>query len=114
MSRLEVHMALKTKAYIGLAIASGAALLVHDLSRWASQDPGRFVCYLLVAAIASGLKVRLPAITGTLSVNFLFILIGIAELTRPETLVSLIAVLFIKEIPLRRTVAKLDEPIDLD
>ncbi|NEA37139.1 MFS transporter [Streptomyces sp. SID13031] len=29
-------------------------------------------------------------------------------------LVSLIAVLFIKEIPLRRTVAKLDEPIDLD
>jgi EmrB/QacA subfamily drug resistance transporter len=29
-------------------------------------------------------------------------------------LVSLIAVLFIKEIPLRRTVAKLDEPIELD
>jgi EmrB/QacA subfamily drug resistance transporter len=29
-------------------------------------------------------------------------------------LVSLVAVLFIKEIPLRRTVAKLDEPIELD
>ncbi|MEV6412856.1 MDR family MFS transporter [Kribbella sp. NPDC051718] len=29
-------------------------------------------------------------------------------------LVSLIAVLFIKEIPLRRTVAKLDEPVELD
>ncbi len=29
-------------------------------------------------------------------------------------LVSLIAVLFIKEVPLRRTVAKLDEPIELD
>ena len=28
--------------------------------------------------------------------------------------VSLIAVFFIKEVPLRRTVAKLDEPIELD
>ena len=32
------------------------------------------------------MKVRLPGITGTMSVNFLFILIGIADFTLAETL----------------------------
>jgi diguanylate cyclase (GGDEF)-like protein/putative nucleotidyltransferase with HDIG domain len=40
-----------------------------------------------VAALASGLKVQLPGIDGTMSVNFLFILLGVVELSLPETLV---------------------------
>ena len=55
--------------------------------RWESHDGLRFVCYLLVALLASGLKVQLPGIDGTMSVNFLFILLGILELSVPETLV---------------------------
>src|SRR6478736_8526969 len=47
----------------------------------------RFVCYLVVAVMASGLKVQLPGIDGTMSVNFLFILLGVLELSLPETLV---------------------------
>ena len=54
---------------------------------WQSQDGLRFLCYLLVAVLASGLKVQLPGIDGTMSVNFLFILLGILELSLPETLV---------------------------
>ena len=39
-----------------------------------------------IALVASGLKVQLPGIDGTMSVNFLFVLLGILELSLPETL----------------------------
>ena len=51
------------------------------------QPDSRACAFLLVSAIASALKVTLPTITGTMSVNFLFILIGIVELDFPSTLI---------------------------
>jgi putative nucleotidyltransferase with HDIG domain len=56
-------------------------------SHWHSSDPVKFVAYLVAALLASSLKVSLPGIEGTLSVNFLFTLLGILELSLPETLV---------------------------
>ena len=50
------------------------------------SDPVKFICYLLAALLASSLKVSLPGIEGTLSVNFLFTLLGILELSLPQTL----------------------------
>ena len=47
----------------------------------------RFICYLLLALLSSGLKVSLPGVTGTLSVSFLFILAGMVELGALETMV---------------------------
>src|SRR5262249_8501196 len=51
-----------------------------------SGDVLKFFCYLIVASIASRLKVNLPGITGTMSVNFLFILLGVLELSFGQTL----------------------------
>lgn len=53
---------------------------------WHSTDPVKFVCYLTAAVLASSFKVSLPGIEGTLSMNFLFTLIGILEMSLPETL----------------------------
>ena len=53
---------------------------------WYTTDPLKFVCYLVAAMLASSLKVSLPGIEGTLSMNFLFTLLGILELSLPETL----------------------------
>ena len=61
-------------------------VLGFALWHWQSQDLMRFLCYLAVAVLASGLKVQLPGIDGTMSVNFLFILLGVLELSLPETL----------------------------
>ena len=61
-------------------------VLGSALWHWQSADLARFVCYLAVAVLASGLKVQLPGIDGTMSVNFLFILLGVMELSLPETL----------------------------
>ncbi|MDX1984848.1 MAG: HD domain-containing protein [Bryobacteraceae bacterium] len=54
---------------------------------WRSHDAGRFLVYLVIALLASGTKVALPAVNGTMSANFLFVLIGIAAFSLPETLV---------------------------
>jgi diguanylate cyclase (GGDEF)-like protein/putative nucleotidyltransferase with HDIG domain len=80
-------LSLQTKAFVGITALIGAVVLGFSLSHWQSQDPMRFVCYLVVAVLASGLKVQLPGIDGTMSVNFLFILLGVLELSLPETLV---------------------------
>src|SRR3984957_5551223 len=80
-------LSLRTKAFVGLPALSGTAVLVYSLWHWQSADLTRFFCYLAVALLASVLKVQLPGIDGTMSVNFLFILMGVMELSLAETLV---------------------------
>jgi diguanylate cyclase (GGDEF)-like protein/putative nucleotidyltransferase with HDIG domain len=81
------RLSLQTKAFVGITASLGVVVLAFSLAHWQSHDPMRFVCYLVVALLASGLKVQLPGIDGTMSVNFLFILLGVLELSLPETLV---------------------------
>ena len=80
-------MATKAKVYIGLIVVLGFAVLAGCLLVQAQfPDLPRYFAYLLLALIASTLKVRLPGVTGTISVNFLFILIGTADFTLAETM----------------------------
>ncbi len=79
-------MSTKAKLFIGVVLAAGTTILGIGAAHWSCADPIRFGCYLAVALFASVLKVSLPGITGTMSVNFLFILIGLVELSLPETL----------------------------
>jgi putative nucleotidyltransferase with HDIG domain len=69
----------------GMALA-GSVCFVLAFSHWQSSDPVKFACYLTAALLASSLKVGLPGVEATLSVNFLFTLLGILELSLPETL----------------------------
>src|SRR5437762_11096274 len=79
-------LSIQTKVFVGVTASFGVVVLGYALSHWQSQDFMRFVCYLAVALLSSGLKVQLPGIDGTMSVNFLFILMGVQELSLPETL----------------------------
>jgi len=80
-------MRLQARIYIGLIVGGGAWALVHAMSGWQSDDILRFVCYTVIAVVVSGLKVNLPGFKGTMSVNFLFILIGVSEMSLSETMV---------------------------
>ena len=80
-------MSLIARIYIGIVIALGTAAFARGLYLWVPHDPLRFLCYLALAIPASCLKVTLPKITGTMSVLFIFLLAGIADLGLPETLV---------------------------
>jgi diguanylate cyclase (GGDEF)-like protein/putative nucleotidyltransferase with HDIG domain len=79
-------MSIRARVFIGATAALGAWALLHALWHYQSTDLARFSCYLLVAVLASSLKIQLPGIDGTMSVNFLFILLGVLELSLPETL----------------------------
>jgi diguanylate cyclase (GGDEF)-like protein/putative nucleotidyltransferase with HDIG domain len=79
-------MSIRARLFIGITAALGALALADTLWHWQSVDLTRFVCYLLVAVIASRLKIQLPGIDGTMSFNFLFILLSVLELNLPETM----------------------------
>ena len=74
-------------AYVLLTAALGSWALGAALFHWRSHSPLQFWCYLAIAMFASTLKVRLPGIESTMSVHFLFILLGILELSPSETMV---------------------------
>jgi len=76
----------KAKIYIFLNATLGVWILGAAMARARPEDSLRYLCYLVGAVITSHLKVRLPGITGTMSVNFFFILIAIIELDRPQVL----------------------------
>ncbi len=81
----------RTRQIVGRLFIAGMAVSALScfalaFSHWQSRDPVQFLCYVLAALLTSSLKVSLPAIEGTLSVNFLVTLIGILEMSLPETL----------------------------
>ena len=80
-------MSKRAKSFIGFTAALGVLVLSNSLLHWHTTNLPRFLCYLLIAVLASGLKIQLPGIDGTMSVNFLFILLGVLEMGLPETLV---------------------------
>lgn len=75
------------RLFIALVVISGLAVLVNALRHPASDNAVRFVAFLLVACIAARLKVKLPGVTGTMSVNLPFILVAVAEMNTAEALV---------------------------
>jgi diguanylate cyclase (GGDEF)-like protein/putative nucleotidyltransferase with HDIG domain len=80
----EDTMRLPVRIYVGLVVSLGLVCLAT--ANWAMPDPARFACYLCICVTASAMKVRLPGIVGTMSLNFLFILIGILEMGAGQTM----------------------------
>lgn len=91
-------MPLRARIYIAFILGLGTVCLAYGFSGWNPQDLPRFLCYLALAIPASCLKVRLPGITGTMSVLFLFLLAGVAELGLAETLVIGITCVLVQSI----------------
>jgi signal transduction histidine kinase len=54
---------------------------------WRSDRALEFIAYLLMGALSSRMKVSLPGVTGTLSVNFIFVLLAVTELQRADVLI---------------------------
>jgi diguanylate cyclase (GGDEF)-like protein/putative nucleotidyltransferase with HDIG domain len=84
------------KVFISLVGVAGTCVLGYGALHPSSRNIAQFICYLLIAILAARLKVRLPGITGTMSVNFLFILLGILELGFAETLILGTAALLVQ------------------
>jgi hypothetical protein len=80
-------MSTRAKYFIGLTIATGMALVASCLAGSGNfMNSTLYLSYCALALLGSALKVRLPGVTGTMSVNFLFILIATAVFTFSETI----------------------------
>jgi putative nucleotidyltransferase with HDIG domain len=69
-------------SHIGL----GIAVLLNGFFNFQAHDQLRFFSFAATAVLASVLKVRLPGVIGNVSLSALFVLIGIVNLSLPETL----------------------------
>ncbi len=87
---------LGAKLYVAGLSALALGCFAAGFSHWESTDPIKFVCYLALAIAASFLKIKLPGVNGTMSVNFLFILLGVLELSFGETLLLGVAEVFVQ------------------
>src|ERR1022692_464161 len=74
------------KLYIGAVLAGGMVCFAHAMTGWTCQHPLRYLCLLAVALPASALKVFLPGVTGTMSVSYVFVLLGMLDFSHPETM----------------------------
>ena len=81
-------LSLPARIYVWIIGLIGSAVAISNLLRWESMDLIRFACFLLVALFAAGLRVGVSNGNGSaMPINILFVLIGIMELSLPETIV---------------------------
>jgi len=74
------------KLYLALIMALGLWVLGYAIANAHAISIVRFAAFLLVAVLAARLTVKLPGITGTMSVNLPFILVAVAEMSLAEAL----------------------------
>jgi putative nucleotidyltransferase with HDIG domain len=75
------------RVYIFAMATAACACFVFASFHWQTNGAVKFVCYLAAALLASSLKVSLPGIEGTMSMNFLLTLLCLIELGLPATLI---------------------------
>ena len=76
----------RARVFIGAILFLGLVMWLDALPLHSADVP-RFVVYLVIAMVASTLKIKLPGVHGTMSVYFLFTLLSVIELSRLETMV---------------------------
>ena len=75
------------RAFVALVLLAGGGLFAAAMLKPNSTGSLRFMCFLVVACLAARLKVKLPGITGSMSVNLPFILVAAAQMSAAEALV---------------------------
>lgn len=90
-----------TSAFSNFVMALGAISLASNLIPFESADPPRFAFFLLLAAAMAAIRIGLPDETAALSLNFVFVLVGVITLSRSETVVLVSTVTLVQCLRLR-------------
>jgi hypothetical protein len=95
---MEQKMPNLAKAYIATITALATAVLAVVAHQWNSENLARFVPVFALAMLASAMKIRLPGFKTTISINFVFILIGIALFSFGETVLIALGGAFVQSL----------------
>jgi hypothetical protein len=74
------------RIFVALIVISGLLVLGDAALNVKSMPTARFAAFLLVACVAARLRIKLPGVTGTMSVNLPFILVAAAQMNTAEAL----------------------------
>ena len=85
--------------FVGFTGICAAATVVHSLFTIHGWHSWEFLSLLLVAALTSRLKIKLPGLNGNMSVSLPFILIAMTQLSLPEALAVAASSIFIQSVP---------------
>jgi hypothetical protein len=80
------QLPLAAKVFIAFMVLTGITILAYAIAHLRPAAPLPLAVFLVIAVAASRLKVGLPGVNGTMSVNLPFFLIAIAQLSAPEAL----------------------------
>jgi diguanylate cyclase (GGDEF)-like protein/putative nucleotidyltransferase with HDIG domain len=67
-----------------VTVSIGLVCLAFDILPFAWSNPTQYLTYFVMASLAVWFRVKLPTPNGALSIHFLFLLIGLVDLTRSE------------------------------
>lgn len=72
------------RVYIGAIWLFGFVGVLSCFYSWRPTFPPRFFLFLIIGLASSGMKVSLPGVNGSISVNYVFTLLALLELDVPE------------------------------
>jgi len=75
---------ISARIFVALIVVSGLFLLVEAVLNAHAIAAGRFIAFAILAVVAARLKVKLPGLSGIMSVNLPFILLAAALLGTAE------------------------------
>ncbi len=77
----------KVRMFVLITGILGALVLGLALVHWESADLVKYAGFLLMAVCCSAMRISVPGMPGTLSLNFVFVLFGLVDLSSSETVV---------------------------
>jgi len=75
----------RVKCFVALVSALGLTCIAMAVLPWHHTDLLQFACYLVLTAVASGLKVIIPGYEATVSVGFILFIVSIGSMSLSET-----------------------------
>jgi hypothetical protein len=85
--------------FVGFTGMCALAILIHSLFTMHGWHSWEFLSLLLVAALTSRLKIKLPGLNGNMSVSLPFILIAVTQLSLAEALAVASSSILIQSVP---------------
>ncbi len=80
-------LAAKARLLVLITGILGAFVVASSLTNWQSADLLKYTGFLLMAVFSSRMRISVPGMPGTLSLNFVFVLFGLVDLSATETIV---------------------------
>jgi diguanylate cyclase (GGDEF)-like protein/putative nucleotidyltransferase with HDIG domain len=90
------RLPVSVKLYIAFVVLASAAGAFVTFRHWTPEFSARFFLYLVIGIVSSRMKVVLPRVDGNMSVSYVFTLLALLELGRPQAMLLALLATFVQ------------------